>query len=125
VTSENESNGASDDTHSGTRSPRRTLLLPLDLRPEHETEVMFRRAQWAQAMTDSWQMSDAIQMLNEMAMREFLDADPEDRHAMLRIRAKLEVISEFSGMLDLIVSEWASVEATREAEDAKRYGESV
>lgn len=76
-------------------------------------------------MIQSWQMGDAIQLMNEMAMRELLAADLADSAALARAKIKLEVVSEFQTTLAQLVSDWEIVEAAREREEAAQRREGV
>ncbi len=97
-------------------------MLGLDPRPEHESLVTRRRAEWALQMVQAWQMGDAIQLMNEQAMRELLAAAPDDHAAMLRAKIKLEVVSDFQATLAELISDWQIVETTREREE-ERYND--
>lgn len=76
-------------------------------------------------MIQSWQMGDAIQLMNELAMRELLAADLADSAALARAKIKLEVVSEFQTTLAQLVSDWEIVEAAREREEAAQRKEGV
>lgn len=122
MTSENGNGAASGASHSstGSRSPR--LLLGLDPRPEHLPQVTRRRAEWAREMISQWQMGDAIQLMNELAMRELMQASPDDHAALVKARVKLEVVGEFQETLAQMIDDWEAVEAAREQQE-KRYNE--
>lgn len=126
MTSEQSGSGGSGDSPSSTASQMRKLLLGLGLRPEHEEPTSRRRAEWASEMIQRWEMNDAIQMLNEMAVRELLAADPDDHPALLRARIKLEVVSDFQWTLQMMVDEYTSLlSQLRQREDAIHRGDSV
>lgn len=97
-------------------------MLGLDPRPEHLSQATRLRAQWAQEMVSQWQMADAIQIMNERAVRELMDADPGDHAALLRARMKLEAVSDFQSVLAELVADWELIEQARQREE-ERYNE--
>lgn len=125
MSSEDGETGESVDTPTSTDAARLRLLLGFDSPPEHRSQHMRLRAEWAKEMISSWQMGDAIQLMNEIAMKELLLADPGDSAALLRAKVKLEVVSEFQVTMEQMVNEWEQVEAIRERVEARRRGEDV
>lgn len=125
MTSDSSGDGERADSRSTTASAKARLLLGFDSRPEHLSQRTRLRAEWATAMIQSWQMGDAIQLMNELAMRELLAADLADSAALARAKIKLEVVSEFQTTLAQLVSDWEIVEAAREREEAAQRREGV
>jgi len=97
-------------------------MLGLDPRPEHESQIKRRRAEWALEMVQSWQMADAIQLMNERAVRQLQDAALDDHAALLRAKVTLDVVSEFQTVLAELISDWQIVEMAREREE-ERYND--
>lgn len=122
MTSENGSGSGSGASPSSTGSRNPRLLLGLDPRPEHLPQVQRRRAEWATEMLSQWQMADAIQIMNEIAVRELMAAPVDDHAALVRAKVKLEVVSEFQETLVQMVDDWNAVEVIREREE-ERYNE--
>jgi hypothetical protein len=94
----------------------------LDPPEEHLSQVQRRRAEWASELLNQWQMGDAIQLMNEIAVRELMEAAPDDHAALLRARVKLEVVSEFQETLAQMVDDWQVVELTRQREEERYNG---
>jgi hypothetical protein len=97
-----------------TRKGERTLMLGLPVKKEHLLLVHRRRAQYAKELLQNEAFQDAIQFMNEQIVQELTATKALDSEALLVLRLRLEIVSEFPQVLWQFIDEYETIAAIKD-----------